>query len=407
MAITSGTAINFLSVYVTRLGATALQLGLLSAGPALVGLAVTLPIGNWLRTQPVGQAAFRSAALTRIAYLVFALLPALLPPQLQVWAYIGLVLLMTVPNTGLMVGFNAMYAAAVPPEWRAHVAGIRNAGSSLVFVVSSLVAGLVLEAAPMPMGYQIIFFIGFVGAALSTYHLWFLRRVTTETIPDPQTVRGTLNDLERPGDSVRVGMSLRVNVALRVFTRGTQLLRVDLLRGSYGRIVAALFVFHVALYLPTPVFPLYWVDVLSFSDFDIGVGQAAFHTAVLLGSLQFTRFYRRWGYRALLSVAATLMCSYPLLTIISFNLALYVLTAVIGGLAWSMVAGALGNYLLEQLPQQDRPAYLAWYNMALNAAVLVGSLGGSFLADHVGLATTLLLAGVARALAGVAIWRWR
>ncbi len=406
MAITSGTTLAFLSVYVTRLGATPLELGLLSAGPALVGLAITLPVGWWLRNRTIGLAVFQSAGLTRLAYLFFVFLPLFLPPHAQVWAYIALVLVMTVPSTALSVGFNALYAAAVPPVWRAHVAGIRNAGSSLVFILSSLVAGLLLDSAPMPLGYQIVFAIGFVGAVMSTYHLWFLRRVTTETIPDPQTIRGTLNDMARPGD-FRVGLNLRTNVAPRAFTRGTRLLRVDLLRGSYGRIVAGLFVFHVALYLPTAAFPLYWVDVMHFSDFDIGVATAAFHTAVLLGSLQFTRFYNRWGYRTLLSVAASLMCTYPLLTIIAHNLGLFVLTSVVGGLAWSMVAGALGNYLLAQLPPQERPAYLAWYNMALNAAVLIGSLSGSFLATHIGLAETLLIAGIARAVSGIAIWWWR
>ena len=84
------------------------------------------------------------------------------------------------------------------------------------------------------------------------------------------------------------------------------------------------------------------------------------------------------------------------MTIIANNLGLFALTSIVGGLAWSMVAGALGNYLLEQVPPEERPPYLAWYNMALNAAVLVGSLGGSFLAVHIGLAATLLLAGIAR-----------
>ena len=80
-----------------------------------------------------------------------------------------------------------------------------------------------------------------------------------------------------------------------------------------ARIIAAIFVFHVALYLPTAAFPLYWVDVMHFSDFDIGVATVAFHTAVLFGSLQFTRFYKRWGYRTLLSVAASLMCTVSVL----------------------------------------------------------------------------------------------
>jgi predicted MFS family arabinose efflux permease len=66
----------------------------------------------------------------------------------------------------------------------------------------------------------------------------------------------------------------------------------------------------------------------------------------------------------------------------------------------------LGNYLLEQAPEGDRPAYLAWYNLALNAAILTGSLSGSFLAEWVGLVPALLLAAALRALSGIALWRW-
>jgi predicted MFS family arabinose efflux permease len=83
-----------------------------------------------------------------------------------------------------------------------------------------------------------------------------------------------------------------------------------------------------------------------------------------------------------------------------------VTTSLLGGLAWSVTAGSLGNSLLEQAPEGDRPVYLAWYNLALNAAVLTGSLAGSFMADWMGLVSTLLLAAALRALSGVALWRW-
>jgi MFS family permease len=83
-----------------------------------------------------------------------------------------------------------------------------------------------------------------------------------------------------------------------------------------------------------------------------------------------------------------------------------VITSVLGGLAWSVTAATLGNYLLEQAPEGDRPAYLAWYNLALNAAMLLGSLSGSFMGETLGIVPTLLLAATLRSLSGIALWKW-
>lgn len=404
--IVAGSSQAFLGVYVARLGATPLQLGLLSAGPALVGLTFTLPIGHWLSDRPIGRAVFWSAFWSRIQFLWWVFLPVLLGNQAQIWSYVAIVLLMTVPGTLLAVGFNALYAAAVPPEWRAQVAGTRNALLALVYVVTSLISGLILSYMPLTLGYQIIFGLGFFGAVMSTAQLWGLRHVTAQTIAEPEKIRGSIGDLARPGDVRMMGLTLRTNIGLRAFTRGTNLLRLDVMRGSYGKVVAALFVFHFSQYLPIPVFPLFWVDRLHFSDWEIGLGTAAFHSMVLVGSLYAARLAYRWGNRRLTATGALLISSYPLLTAFTPNLAVYVLTSLLGGLAWAMMAGALGNYMLEQAPEQARPAALAWYNMALNAAILSGSLLGSALADWTGLVPALLIAALLRALSGVAIWRW-
>jgi hypothetical protein len=69
------------------------------------------------------------------------------------------------------------------------------------------------------------------------------------------------------------------------------------------------------------------------------------------------------------------------------------------------VGGAVGNYLLEKVPNTDSSAYLSWYNLALNAAVLLGSLGGSWLAAEVNLSTALLVCFAVRALVALAIWK--
>ena len=405
--ILSGSTLSFLSIYATRLGADAFHIGLLSAGPAVVGLLFTLPAGRWLQGRPVGGAVFWSAALARIGYLLYALLPLLLPSTHQVLALVLVTLVMTIPNTVLSIGFNALYASAVAPEWRAHVAGIRNAMLALVFVISSLLSGWLLNHLPFTTGYIIIFGFGALGALMSTFHLWFLRHITGETELGPPKIRGILNDLARPGDIRILGITLRTSIAPRAFARSLNLLRFEVLRGAYGQVVAALLLFHIALFLPIPLMPLYWVDRLGFTDGDISLGTAAFHVAVLIGSLQVGRLIQRFGNHRVTVVGGLLLSLYPLMTAVMTNLPVYLIVSVTGGLAWSLVGAAIGNYLLENVPDTDRPAYLAWYNLALNLAVLIGSLGGPLLADAFGLVEALIISFVARALGALAIWAVR
>jgi predicted MFS family arabinose efflux permease len=66
---------------------------------------------------------------------------------------------------------------------------------------------------------------------------------------------------------------------------------------------------------------------------------------------------------------------------------------------------AVGNYVLEKTPDDSRPAYLAWYNMALQAGVLLGALIAPLLAGWWGLTAALLFAAICRLLTGLAVWR--
>jgi MFS family permease len=129
-----------------------------------------------------------------------------------------------------------------------------------------------------------------------------------------------------------------------------------------------------------------------------------FHTCVLLGSLQFDRLARRFGNHKLTVVGTALLSTYPLFVAFMPDLFWYVVTSIIGGLAWALVGGALANYLLEKVPVNDRPAYLAWYNLALNAAILIGALFGPLMATWFNLQVALVMAFALRLLGSVLIW---
>jgi len=124
--ILSGSAAGFLGVYLTRLGAAGLHIGLLSATGAMVSLLLAIPAGRWLERRPVSRAVFWASIAQRSFYLLWIPLPWLLNAQGQIWAMISFAFLMAIPATALGVGFNALFASAVPPEWRAQVAGIRE-----------------------------------------------------------------------------------------------------------------------------------------------------------------------------------------------------------------------------------------------------------------------------------------
>jgi MFS family permease len=123
-----------------------------------------------------------------------------------------------------------------------------------------------------------------------------------------------------------------------------------------------------------------------------------------LGALQFERLARRFGNHRLTVGGTALLSLYPLMTAFMPNLFWYVVTSMLGGFAWSMVGGALGNYLLEKVPAGDRPAYLAWYNLALNGAILIGVLLGPLMAEVFNLQVALVLAFVFRLGGSIFIW---
>ena len=403
--VLAGSAISFLTVYATRIGANSLEIGMLTAGPAIINLMFTLPTGRWLETRPIGPAVFWSSVFHRFFYLIWVAIPWLLLPHVQLSLFVVITLLMTIPGTVLAVGFNALFADSVPAEWRGHVTGVRNAVLSVSFIVASLASGLILEKAPFPTGYQIVFAIGFLGAAMSSVHLAFVRPLSDGR--QQRRAWHRLGDLASPGGIRSTVEGTRTSVGERFLTRsgGKNMLRLEILSGPFGMVLAGLFFFHLAQYLAIPLFPLYWVNKLDFSDKLISQGQALFYAAVFIGSTQLSRISKRFGYHRVLAGGVLGLAAYPAVTSVMQGPALYLFVSILGGLAWSMVGGAIGNYILERSPEDDLPAHLAWYNLALNAAILLGSLLGPLMAERVGLTVALLLAAGARAVAGLFIWR--
>ena len=386
--VLSGSALNFISVYATRIGATGLQLGLIGAMSAIVSLIFAIPAGHWLEKNSNSKAVFWSSVIYRIGFLFYIPLPWLVNPQGQIIGLIGLSFLMGIPLVGLSVGFSALFAESVPFNWRAQVAGTRNVILSITFMITSLVSGYILNHIVFPLNYQVVFIIGFIGAVMSSYHLYFIKPI-----------------VEKPYNQL-------LNNEKELFFSVTNLrnwkkaFRADIWGTQYKWTLIVMLGFHVTQYLALPVFPLFFVKILHLSDQNLGIGTALFYLTVLLGSTQLNRIVRKLGHKNVTGWGVFGMALYPGLLSFSNSVWQYYIISIIGGIAWAFVGGASANYIIEKCPENDRPAHLAWYNVILNGSILLGSIVGPGIAEMVGLSTALIVFAIGRGIAGFFILAW-
>ncbi len=385
--ILSGSAVNFLNVYAARLGASSAQIGFLAAASAVVNLLIAIPTARWLEKQNTNRAIFWSSVFYRLGYALWIPLPWIFGAQGQIWALIGITFLMAIPLTPLGVGFNALFAEAVPTKYRAHVAGTRNVAFAFTYMASSLLSGYILDTVTFPIGYQIVFAIGFFGAAMSSVHLYFIKPI--ENINPPQTP-------PEPTPTTQAESTRGISSSLRL----------DILRGPFQNILVVMLIFHFAHYIPTPVYALFSINELHLTDNHIGIGTALFYFTMFIGSTQLNRVVGKFGHKAITGWGMIGLALYPLLLAISHQVWHFYLVSLVGGFTWAMTGGAYANYMLEHIPAHDRPSHLAWYNMALNAAILSSAFIGPLIANWSGLAYSMVIFGVMRILAGVVVLRW-
>ena len=267
-----------------------------------------------------------------------------------------------------------------------------------------MACGRLLDALPFPLGYQVVFAIGAVGAAMSSLHLWRIRPTDEHRQPG----RGrSMGDWADPGESVAT-QSLRLSVGLRFLTRANPLSSrwFNPLRDlTFRKVLLLVAAMHLALYLAVPLFPLYLVNEIQLNDQFIGLGNSIFYIALFLASARLDAVTRRFGNRRAMALGIVIISLYPAILSQANGPALYLVASIMGGAGWALAGGAVGNYVLEKTPDDSRPSYLAWYNMSLQAGILLGALIAPALAGWWGLTIGLLFAAVCRFLIGAAIWR--
>ncbi len=391
----NGTTLSFLNYFAVRVGATTTQVGLITAIPAVISLIFALPAGVILARYSLNRATFVVAVITRVFYFVFILLPFIKSSTFVIWAIILTTLVMAIPSIFATVAFNTAFAQNIPDQYRAHVAGVRNAAFAVITIIVSLLSGRLLTAIQFPYGYVIVFLIGFIGSAGSAYHLYRLKPANDSAHFDRQP--------PVQADPTQGWILARAAEAFKVFKKQ---IRLDLIRGKTGILILLLTLMNLSLYISGPVFPVYLVNRFHFTDQAISIGMACFNFTIFLGSLKLEAFEIRLGRQKATGLGLLLMATFPIMLIFMKSPLLYYGANLVSGLGWALVGGEVFNYLFERIPIQDHASGIAWYTMSANAALLIGSLLGPLLANSFGFVVTMIIFAVLRFVVSAAILRW-
>lgn len=394
--VVTGSALSFLTIYAARLGATTTQVGLINAMPAIVILFLALPAGSWLERRPIDKSVFLSAIGQRIFYLFIAIIPWIFSGKQQIWVLILFTLLMSIPGSVISIGFNVLFASAVPMRYRGVVAAKRNGVSAIVTVITSIVCGKILTVVPFPLGYQIVFGLAFIGGLFSAWHLWKVKPVVDydEAIAVVPVVHAS------------EGQKASSRKSVSVFSGLMERLNIDALKTPFGKSLLLLTIFHLVHYLSIPLFPVFYVKNIQISDQAISTGTAIFYTTMFIGSSQISKMVNKLGNMKSTGIGIMMLGLYPIFLAFAQDAVLFYVASFFGGFSWSVVNVAMINYLLEKVPSNQRTGYLAWFSLGANAAILIGTLLGPVIGNMIGLVAALLIFGILRTLSGIAIFKW-
>lgn len=378
--VLNGSTITFLSIYATRLGATTLQIGMLTAIPALMNLLFTFPAGTLASRWSSIDSVKWGALLTRSFYLGFLLLPLFFTESTQIWVIILISLVMNIPGVLVALQFNAEFAEVVPIEYRGHVSGTRNALYALSSMVTLLISGRILSWVSMPLNYQIVFAIGFIGAMMSVFHLFHIHAV--------------------PGDEAAPEEKPQAAGKSPHF-------RTDVLTPAYAGMLGLVFLFQFALVVVGPIGPKHQIATLHQSDSTISIGNAIFYITLFLGSILFRRWSQRMSFQRLTAIGMLITCFTLILFTYSYQSWVYYIHHTFAGIGWALINSGLINFVLQQIPESDRKAHLTWFNIVLNAAILLSGFVGPWLGNVFGIVSVLLGTVVLRLLVGVLLYYWK
>lgn len=371
-------AAPFLPVFLTRLGASSFQVGLLSSLPALTGLILALPMGQFLQRQ---RNIVRWFSLSRMGYILgyglIGVLSLLMPPHFRVVGILLLWALATIPQTMLSITFSVVMNAVAGPHYRFDLMTRRWSILGITTSVAVLLIGQLLDRITFPLNYQVVF-TGLGLAGVLSYY--FSSQIVLPDLPVP-------DEAEAQSLKVRLAGYLRILRNERAFLS----------------FVARRFIFLTGSALVAPIFPLYFVRVVHASDGWIATINTAQTAILMVGYFFWSSQSRRRGTRWILLWTTFGVGMYPVLVALTARVELIALFAGIAGIFQAGLNLVFFDELMKRVPLEYSASFVALAQELQYVSSMVAPILGTSLADWLGLHAALWIGGAVQ-LVGFALF---
>jgi MFS family permease len=360
----SNVAAPFLPVFLTRLGASNFQVGLLTSMPGVTGLIFAILVGRFLQTRQNIVPWYSLSRLFVIScYALTGVLTFVLSSEYTVVATLAIWALATLPQTALAVAFSVVMNAVAGPEGRYNLLSRRWAIFGLTTVVGTFFVTRMIDLMQFPYNYAVMFLGLSVGGLISYY---FSNQIK---LPDqtPLAFRPSSSALE----SARNYYSL--------------------IRGAPAFTSFALkkFVYYSALVLSQPIMPLFLVREVKATDSQIGLITMSMTIVMLLGYFLWPLASRKFGGRFVLLATTLGMIFYPALTAATPQVPLIIVYAAIAGLFQAGLDLVFFDELMKTVPPEYSATFVSLVHSMQYFSAIVAPLAGTWLADWIGLGGAL------------------
>jgi hypothetical protein len=378
---TANAAAPFLPVFLTRLGATAVQVGLLTTMPGVTGLFLSLWVGRFLQRQRNVVPWFSLSRLLVIsAYALTGLVPFFVPDAILIYVILIIWAAATIPQTMVAVGFSVVMNEVSGPEGRYELMSRRWSILGLTTAITVAIAGQVLNQLDFHINYQLVFLGLSLGGLVSYY---FSSRIQIpDAIPEARTTQSSLSSTFK--DYVKL---INTSPEFKSFTLKR-------------------FVYLFGITLAVPLFPLYFVRELDATDAWIGFLYTAQTAVLVVGYFFWPRQSRLRGSRFVLLITTFAVSLYPAAVALTTNQTMIFIFATVAGIFQAGIDLVFFDELMKTIPPRYSPTFVSLAQSIQYLSAIVAPLVGTYLAEHIGITNALIFSTVVRLL-GFGLFAWK
>ena len=371
---------TFLSVLMARLGASNLELSLLTSIPAALSMLTTLPASKYVERQ---QDQVRTVTIFRALYRTVYVILAIAPFFVQ-RALIMVILILSGIQAALKevqgLAHFSVVSTVVPARRRPAVNGLRWAAVSVISAIAVALFGRLLEVRALlfPLNYQIMFSLtaGIGFTALVTFRR--IRMPTGERAAETHVIRAQ-----------------HLRSILEPIVHNPQ----------FTRYLACTALLRLGMALPAGLFSVFWINTLQAQDSIIGLREMVAQTAMVVGYLVFGRLAMRRGNRTVLLLSAVGLGFYAPATALCQNQYWLLPVAALSGFFSSGLSISFFEAVAGAAPPDKRPSFSAVNNIVGGLATFAGPLLGAGIANRSGISVAFYMASALQMIGALLCWR--